>query len=145
MIEWKKATLSQTLVPVIDGQALASLRSPEDEATKWLQSIRVKDGTAVAILGFGSGVHVERFGTSYPNCKLIVYELHPELNIETPNVAVDEIDQVIEFRPAWGSMKQQYLELKTLLLGEYASFQEFVGTLEDGDQHAARVIQEFIR
>lgn len=145
MIEWRKASLSGHQVPVIHGQALASLRSPDAEAAKWLQSQKIKNGSTVAILGFGCGLHVELFRQTYPACKVIIYELHSELNIQTQNCSVDEIDQVLEFRPAWGTLASQYLDLKTFLLGDYGSFQEFISNLKEEDVDAGKIIQEFIR
>lgn len=145
MIEWQQASLSGDRVPVIHGQALASLRSPADEAQKWLRSQNIQNGSTLAILGFGCGAHVECLQKAFPDCRIVIYELHAELGLSIPKVSVDEIDQVLEFRPAWGAFKDQYLNLRTSLLGDYRSFQEFLSTLSDDDVSAGKIIQEFIR
>lgn len=144
MIEWQQS-LSNHQVPVIHGQALASLRAPVDEAEKWLRLQKIKNGSTIALLGFGCGIHAQLLRQTYPDCKLVIYELHAELNIPTPNCSPNEIDQVLEFRPAWGTLKSQYQELRDALLGDYSSFQEFISTLAEEDIAAGKIIQEFIR
>ncbi len=145
MIEWRTPSHSETPVPVVNGLALASVRSPEAEAEKWLRSVQIQDGTTIAVLGFGSGVHIELLRQRYPKCKIVIYELHPELGIQLETLAPDFFDQVLEFRPAWGSHAQEYLEMKSALLGEYRSFQEFIDSLKSEDLPVGQIIQEFIR
>jgi hypothetical protein len=117
-------------VPSLDGDLFCSSRDPIREANAWVASIAklVQPKSKVLVLGLGAGFHIQAFREKFPQTPFRILELIPQIahrhpglsqwiDLEIPsNVEIDTELLILEFRPAWLGLENEYLEIQRNLL-----------------------------
>ncbi len=115
-----------------NGRCLCSPRDPQKEAEEWLsrQKIHSEDRTVV-VLGLGAGYHLIALVNKFPKLALKVIDLDDEIFQTTKSwiellrqtspqiqcynhesaasLSCLEYDLVLNFRPAWAGLENQYM------------------------------------
>jgi hypothetical protein len=113
-----------------DGRLLCSPRNPVKEAIDWVDRNRslIETTNAVAVVGVGAGHHIQFLEESYPNKKILVFDIDSKFSFMSRNFKSEVVlgidadllrtqrkdffDQwpvVLAFRPAFQPMEKQYV------------------------------------
>jgi hypothetical protein len=113
-----------------DGRLLCSPRNPVKEAIDWVDRNRtlIEAANAVAVVGIGAGHHIQFLEESYPQKKLLVFDIDSKFSFINKNFKSEVVlgidadhlrasnaeffgqwPVVLAFRPAFQPMERQYV------------------------------------
>lgn len=119
-----------------DGRLLCSPRNPIKEAIDWVDRNRslIDVTNAVAVVGIGAGHHIQFLEESYPNKKILVFDIDSKYSFIAKTfksevvlgIDADHLRQqrseffeqwpvVLAFRPAFQPLERQYVHFWTKL------------------------------